>query len=127
MMTEPPSCVGLRIFAVEDESLVAMQLEDILGDLGCEIVGLAMRVPRALAMLDGAPQIDAAVLDMNIAGEKVYPVAERLRDEGVPIIFATGYGVSGIAEEWRSWPILQKPYTGDQVESALMRALALQG
>ncbi|MBB3998113.1 response regulator [Aureimonas pseudogalii] len=124
-MTEQPSCAGLRIFAVEDESLVAMQLEDILADLGCEIVGLAMRVPRALAMLDGSPKIDAAVLDMNIAGEKVYPVAERLRDGGVPIIFATGYGVSGIAEEWRSWPILQKPYTGDQVESALMRALSL--
>ena len=127
MLTDTPSCAGLRIFAVEDESLVAMQLEDILADLGCEIVGLAMRVPRALAMLDGVSKIDAAVLDMNIAGEKVYPVAERLRDDGVPIIFATGYGISGIAEEWRSWPILQKPYTGDQVERALQRAMALQG
>ena len=126
MMTEPPSCAGLRIFAVEDESLVAMQLEDIFEDLELKLVGFAMRVPRALEMLANLPEIDIAVLDMNIAGEKVYPVAERLRDEGVPIIFATGYGVSGIAEEWRSWPILQKPYTGDQVESALKRALSLQ-
>lgn len=123
-MTDGSPCAGLRVFAVEDESLVAMQLEDILEELGCEIVGMAMRVGRALDMLGALRSVDVAVLDMNVAGEKVYPVAEHLRERGIPIVFATGYGRSGIMEEWRDNPILQKPYTGDQVAEAIADAHA---
>ena len=122
-MPDTSSLRGLCILAVEDESLVAMQLEDILSDLGCEIAGSAMRVEHALAMLNDGRRIDAAVLDMNVAGVKVYPVAGRLRELHVPFIFATGYGVNGIEPEWRDHPILQKPYTTDQIEQALQEAL----
>ncbi|KTQ97698.1 response regulator [Aureimonas ureilytica] len=124
-MTEPKGLEGLRIFAVEDESLVAMQLEDILDELGCVVAGLAMRVDRAQAMLDAEPGIDAAILDMNIAGVKVYPVAERLRERNVPIVFATGYGLEGIEMEWRVFPVLQKPYTAEQIARALLQAIPL--
>lgn len=106
---------GLKVFVVEDESLVAMQLEDMLLDLGCDLVGMAMRVVRALELVESAARIDVAVLDVNIAGDKIYPVAELLRSKGVPIVFATGYGRAGVEPEWQSYEILQKPYTANEV------------
>lgn len=115
--------VGLRVFAVEDESIVAMQLEDILADLGCDLVELAMRLPKALRTLDDDPAIDAAVLDVNIAGEKIYPVAARLRERGIPIVFATGYGRGGLEPEWQDCEVIQKPYTEAQIADALARAI----
>lgn len=124
-MLDLTSLAGLRVFAVEDESLVAMQLEDILDDLACTNAGFAMRVDRALSMIDATPGIDAAILDMNVAGVKVYPVAERLRSLDIPIVFATGYGLDGIDTEWRVYPVLQKPYTAEQIGRALQDALRL--
>ncbi|HDZ72644.1 MAG TPA: response regulator [Aurantimonas coralicida] len=115
---------GLKIFVVEDESLVAMQLEDMLFDLGCEVVGLAMRLNGAHEMIDSGIKVDLAILDVNVAGEKVYPVAARFRQAGVPIVFATGYGRAGIEEEWQSCPVLQKPYTEQQIETSIGSALA---
>ncbi|WP_244630939.1 response regulator [Aureimonas sp. ME7] len=116
------TCRGLRVFAVEDESLVAMQLEDILEELGCEVAALAMKLSRALEALDKGIEADVAVLDVNIAGEQVYPVAERLRSAGVPILFATGYGRQGVIDEWQHCPVVQKPYTADQIEAAILEA-----
>lgn len=113
---------GLRVFAVEDESLVAMQLEDILDELGCVVAGLAMRVRRAMEMLDRGTAIDVAVLDVNVAGEKVFPVAERLLQMGVPFLFATGYGRSGLDGQWLDRPVVQKPYTSDQIAEAILLA-----
>ena len=113
---------GLKVFAVEDESLVAMQLEDMLLDLGCDLVGLAMRIGRALEMVAAAPRIDIAVLDVNIGGDKIYPVAERLRERGVPIVFATGYGRAGVDPEWQSYEILQKPYTASEMAETIARS-----
>lgn len=118
---------GLKVFVVEDESLVAMQLEDMLLDLGCDLVGLAMRVVRALEMVDAAPRIDVAVLDVNIGGDKIYPVAERLREKGVPIVFATGYGRAGVEPEWQSYEILQKPYTMNEVAAKIAMSAAPAG
>jgi CheY-like chemotaxis protein len=115
---------GLKVLVVEDESLVAMQLEDMLEDAGCELVGLAMRVKRALEMLDGEPAVDIAILDVNIGGDKVYPVAERLRARGIAMIFATGYGRAGVEEEWQDCEILQKPYTWAEVEKTVLSAIA---
>ncbi|GGD92538.1 response regulator [Aureimonas endophytica] len=114
---------GLKVFAVEDESLVAMQLEDMLYEFGCEVVGLAMRVARALDMADTLPAIDFAVLDVNIAGDKVYPVAACLRARGVPIVFATGYGRAGVDPEWHECQIVQKPYTADELRAHIEGAL----
>jgi two-component SAPR family response regulator len=82
-----------KVMIVEDEALVAMMVEDMLGDLGCEIAGSFGAVHDALAFLgSGQPQPDGAVLDVNIGGEMVFPVAEALREQGVPFVFATGYG-----------------------------------
>lgn len=111
---------GLKVFVVEDESLVAMQLEDMLLDLGCDLVGLAMRVGRALEMVEAAQRIDIAVLDVNIGGHKIYPVAALLREKKVPIVFATGYGRAGVDPEWQSYEILQKPYTANEVAEKIV-------
>lgn len=84
---------GRRIMIVEDEALVAMMVEDLLTDLGCEVSGSFGAVGEALAYLDdGKSLLDGAVLDINIGGEMVFPVAEALRAKGVPFVFATGYG-----------------------------------
>jgi CheY-like chemotaxis protein len=107
---------------VEDESLVAMQLEDMLEELGCSVVGLAMRVRRALEMLERGEAIDVAILDVNIAGEKVFPVAERLQAADVPFLFATGYGRAGLEGQWLDRPVVQKPYTLDQIAAAILEA-----
>ncbi len=82
---------GLRVFAVEDESLVAMQLEDIFEDLELKLVGFAMRVPRALEMLANLPEIDIAVLDIMMPGIDGMEVLRRLRSTGndVPVLFLT--------------------------------------
>ena len=85
-----------RIMIVEDEALVALMVEDLLTDLGCEISGSFGAVDEALAFLKDAaappPALDGAVLDVNIGGTMVFPVAERLRAAGIPFVFATGYG-----------------------------------
>ena len=120
-----PALTGLKVFAVEDESLVAMQLEDMLYDFGCEVVGVAMRLNRALEMAAALSEIQCAVLDVNIGGDKVYPVAERLRDRSVPIVFATGYGRVGVNAEWQFCPIVQKPYTAGELAAHI--AAAMQG
>ncbi len=117
------SIAGSTVFVVEDEALVALNLEDMLGDLGCSIVGPAMRIGKALDMA-GTPGLDVAILDVNVAGAPVYPVAEALRARGIPLVFATGYGRSGLPEEWHVFPILQKPYTADEVLAAIRQAIA---
>lgn len=117
---------GRRIFLVEDEALVLMLLEDILTDLGCTIVGPAERLADALAIAtDPAVTIDAAVLDVNIRGEAVFPLAEALAARGVPFAFATGYGAAGLPDHWRDRPVLPKPF--DQVDVARVIARALAG
>ena len=115
---QPPKLNGIRVLVVEHESLVAHQIEDMLTGLGCEVVGPASRVGQALQLLHGQ-QVDAAVLDVNIAGELVYPVADELTSLGLPYIFATGYGASGLTEAYRGRPVLEKPFP----KKALLRAM----
>ena len=93
-MTTPANAP--RIMIVEDEALVALMVEDLLTDFGCQISGSFGAVDEALAYLTEAatppPALDGAVLDVNIGGTMVFPVAERLRAAGIPFVFATGYG-----------------------------------
>ncbi|MDR7115637.1 response regulator [Caulobacter sp. BE254] len=93
-MTTPANAP--RIMIVEDEALVALMVEDLLTDFGCQISGSFGAVDEALAYLSKAatppPALDGAVLDVNIGGTMVFPVAERLRAAGIPFVFATGYG-----------------------------------
>jgi CheY-like chemotaxis protein len=114
----------LRILIVEDEMLVAMNIEDMLIDLGHEVAGLASRLDAALA-LAGEGGFDAAMLDVNLAGEQSFPVADLLRDRGIPYLFATGYGIQGIAEAHRGAPVLQKPFRASDLGEALIRLAAV--
>ena len=116
---------GRRVLIVEDESLVAMLLETILEDMGCVPVGPAATVDEGLRIAGGGEPIDAALLDVNVAGKQVFPVAEALRDRGVPFIFSTGYGEGGLPDEWRGQPTLLTPFTDAAVRDALMSALGL--
>ena len=107
------------MIVVEDEALVAMLLEDMLLDLGCTVVSVAGNIQDALANAADAIA-DGAVLDVNIAGEKVFPVADALARRGMPFVFATGYGPAGIDEQYPGAPVLAKPYSADALAKALL-------
>jgi len=116
---------GRRVLIVEDESLVAMLLETILEDMGCVPVGPAATVDEGLRLATDGEQVDAALLDVNVAGRQVFPIAQALKDRGVPFVFSTGYGEGGLPDEWRGQPTLQKPFTEAAVRDALMKAMGL--
>jgi len=128
-MSDKP-LAGLHVLLVEDEALVAMMLEDMLGDLGCTVVGPAARLEDAQRLLD-KEEIDAAVLDINLAGEKVFPVADRLDSNHVPFVFASGYGEAGLDQRHKTHKVLQKPYSLAALRQALaqevMRSAAGRG
>ena len=119
---------GLRLLVVEDEALVAMALEDMLDSLGCVVVDVAGTVSRGVALAaDNALSLDGAILDINLGGEKVYPVAEKLAARGVPFVFCTGYGLSGIAGDFAHVPTLAKPYNERQLHDLLLAGLLRGG
>ncbi|WP_241557456.1 response regulator [Croceibacterium ferulae] len=109
---------GMRVLIVEDEPLIAMTLEDILIDLGCVVVGLASRLNEALDLVRRL-EVDAAILDVNIHGEKSFPVASALQQRGARYVFATGYGLQGVGKGFSNVPVLQKPYSQAQIAAAL--------
>ncbi len=122
-MTQP--LTGRRVLVVEDESLVAMLLETILEDMGCTPVGPASNIDDGAAMARDTTDLDAALLDVNVAGRQVFPVAEALKARGVPFVFSTGYGEGGLPDEWRGNPTIQKPFTEAAVRDALMKAMGV--
>jgi CheY-like chemotaxis protein len=113
---------GLRVAVVEDETLVAILLEDMLMELGCEVMWTAHRVAKALDLVAQLPP-DAGVLDVNIAGDEVYPVAQALADRNIPFVFTTGYGTRGLIGAWRGRPIVQKPFQVEHLSEGLLTAL----
>ena len=115
---------GKRILVVEDEVIVSMLIEDILGDLGATVVGPASRVGQALDLLSEEPELDAALLDLNLAGEVTIPVAEELKRRGVPFAFATGYGAAGLPEGFSGQAVLQKPFQEHDIHRVLGEVLA---
>lgn len=113
---------GRRVLVVEDEMIVSWLLEDMLADLGCVVVGPAARVNQALAMLD-AEDIDAAVLDVNLDGQKSFPVADALAARGVPFAFLTGYQKDSMPNEYRNFLSLQKPFAQTKLVDTLAKLL----
>jgi CheY-like chemotaxis protein len=111
---------GLRVLVVEDESLIGMLVEDLLEQLGCHMVGLVSSVDKALDMAARA-DIDVALLDVDLGGDPVYPVAAALQARGVPFVFMSGYG--GLDAQWRSRPSVQKPFELSQLKQEVERAL----
>jgi DNA-binding response OmpR family regulator len=118
----PRSLKGSRVLIVEDAVLLALELETGLADAGAEIVGPAYELEEAMALLDRP--IDAAVLDANLNGRSVTPVAEALAARGVPFVFATGYGDTGGAPGGFEAPVIRKPYDVTQVAAAVADLLA---
>lgn len=113
----------LRVLVVEDEALVAMLIEDMLMELGFDVLGPAMRLESALKMaMDES--FDLAVLDVNLANEQSFPVAKVLQDRGIPFLFATGYGLRGLDERYKQVVTLQKPFESQQLADAINYVLA---
>ena len=111
----------LRILVVEDEVLIALEIEERLKGLGCEIVGPVGRLERALE-LARSTALDGAVLDVNVKGGLVYPVAEELLARQVPVIFSTGYAPDTLPPVFRSLPCLRKPFGTGQLEDVAQEA-----
>ena len=113
----PRDVRGLKVLIVEDAALLALELEHGLSEAGAEVVGCAAEVDEAMGMLDR--NIEAAVLDANLNGASVRPVAEALAARGTPFLFATGYGENRGAPEGFGVPIIRKPYDITQILAAL--------
>jgi PAS domain S-box-containing protein len=117
---------GNRIMIVEDEALVAMALGELLGEMGFSVIGPFSRIAEATIALRNGP-IDAAVLDVNLGGELVYPLADILTADRVPFIFVTGYSNEEIEHRYSNVPVLQKPIERDLLMSILRRRPAVLG
>lgn len=102
---------GMRVLVVEDTLLIAEVIADELRDQGCNVVGPAARLEQGLA-LAADERLDGALLDVNLAGELCFPIADELAKRGVPFAFLTGYGDSVIPAGYRDMPRLTKPFNG---------------
>ncbi|MGH6841612.1 MAG: response regulator [Methylocella sp.] len=114
---------GLRVFLVEDESLIAMLLADMLTEIGGTVVGVASRLDEAIEMASSLT-FDVAILDVNVNGCRTYPVAEAILRRGVPFIFGTGYEPGGLSADFQNVPVMRKPFQPSDLERALGEALA---
>jgi len=110
---------GRRILVVEDEYLLADDLSRMLADAGAEVLGPVPSVREALVLIDAAPPIDGAVLDVNLRGEMVFPVAHSLQDRGIPFAFATGYDAWALPEQFSTSPRMDKPLKMDALIALL--------
>jgi len=107
-----------RVFVVEDEVMIRMLLEDMLTDLGYGVAASAGGLDEAIALARDS-EFDLAILDVNLNGHSVYPVADVLEQRGVPFVFSTGYGERGLPEPYRDRPTLQKPFQLENLDKAL--------
>jgi CheY-like chemotaxis protein len=114
--------IGLRVLVVEDQMIVAMEIEGMLRALGCVVLGPVGTLELAVR-LGREETLDAAILDVSLDGETIFPVAEELQRRGIPFIFATGYGASILPEKWRGQLHLGKPFNREQLEK-LIRSIS---
>jgi CheY-like chemotaxis protein len=112
-----------EILIVEDEPLISMMLEDFLLSLGHRVSAICETVGEALAACDG-PGFDLAILDVNLKGMSVWPVATRLRELGIPFVLASGGHVDPPPPEFATVPMIDKPYTIDRVTPAMDAAMS---
>jgi CheY-like chemotaxis protein len=108
----------LRVFLVEDEAMIRMMVVDMLEELGHTIAAEAGQLNKAIELAQST-DFDMAVLDVNLDGKMITPVAELIKARGLPIIFATGYGAAGVPEEFQDRPALQKPFELEALAAAL--------
>jgi len=109
-----------RALVVEDEIMVAMYVEDLLTDLGYEVAAIATGFDQELPLArDGS--FDFAVLDINLAGRLSFPLADVLRERGIPFLFASGYGSKGVSDDYRNAVRLQKPFASRDLAQAISK------
>src|SRR5215208_7174598 len=111
-----------RVLVIEDEALIAMLIEDMIHDSGDEMAGSAGKLTDAVALAQEI-QADVALLDINLGGALAYPVADVLRERGVPIVFTSGYGSAALIQRFQDCPILDKPFDQHSLERAIGTAL----
>lgn len=110
----------LRVLVVEDEALISLLIESMLNDMGHETVDCAHSVQHALALLEPMTKpIDAAMLDINLGGTLVFPVAEALAARDIPFAFLTGYGANGVPKRFADATVIQKPFTEKDLAYAM--------
>ena len=112
---------GLRVLIVEDEAMIAMLIEDLLGELGASPVKIASSIEEASESISSLV-FDTAILDVNLRGKVTFPLADMLLERQLPFAFATGYGAATLPEKYRAVPVLQKPFQQEQLERALVAA-----
>ena len=112
-----------RILVVEDEYLIRMLLEDMLGDLGYEIAAAVGTIVEAREFA-ATGQFDVAVLDVNVDSQEIYPVADILAKRGLPFVFVSGYGEGSLSEPYRNRPSLQKPFQAEDLKTTLAGLLS---
>jgi CheY-like chemotaxis protein len=117
---------GLRVLVVEDEALIAMHIEDMLEQMGCQIAGSAAAVPEALKLV-AQGGFDFALLDMNLGGTRVEAVADALQAGQIPFAFASGYGAAGLPAHLQDRPVLQKPFLGADLERVMRLEIGQAG
>jgi CheY-like chemotaxis protein len=113
-----------RVLVVEDEAMISMLIEDMVADFGCQVVGPAARLDHALTLALQA-EIDLALLDINVDGSVVYPVADVLRFRGIPFIFATGYDFRALPQRFQGNRTLSKPFSYQTFSDTLQDVLGL--
>lgn len=121
--SDAPDLQGLRILVVEDMLLVAEVIEEELRERGCEVVGPVARLEQGLALAMGS-ELDGALLDVNLAGERCFPIADELMKRSIPYAFLTGYGEGGIPPAYQQAPRLVKPFLPQALIELVARTFA---
>ena len=123
-MTGELELKGRRILVIEDSPVVGPFTAELLADLGCEVVGPAPNMAAARELIENGEEMDAALMDIHIRGERAFPLCDALEAKGVPFVLTSGYADWTMADKWEDRPRLQKPYTLGQIEQALADLLA---
>ncbi|MDF0488432.1 response regulator [Sphingomonas sp. H39-1-10] len=118
---------GCRVLVVEDEYLLADDLSVALSSAGAEVLGPVPSVDEAAERITAEPRIDVAVLDVNLRGDMVFPVADALIERGVPFAFATGYDCEALPDRFAAVPRVEKPFKAHRVAAILAPLIASGG
>jgi CheY-like chemotaxis protein len=122
-MTAAHALAGLRVLLVEDEMMVSLLIEELLNDEECVIVGPYDQLPAALEAAK-IEALDLALLDVNLHGSKVYPVAEALAERGVPFLLLSGYGDGAVPADRPNWRACQKPFHSEVLIRMLVQCVS---